>query len=196
GPSRCRRDALLTLSASREVATVAARAVRPARSARDRDDGRRSGARSGAADPREALRGAADARGRGAGARGEGVPVGRRGPGVGRRARRVPERGEPRRRLQRPVPAVLERYPTLAMSAVAMLASVGFLAVLAAGEGFFGSLPRFTAGGWLAVLYIGIGSGGGYYLWLWALGHATPTQVTVFLALSPVTATVLGATLL
>ena len=77
-----------------------------------------------------------------------------------------------------------------------MLASVGFLAVLAAGEGFFGSLPRFTAGGWLAVLYIGIGSGGGYYLWLWALGHATPTQVTVFLALSPVTATVLGATLL
>ena len=83
-----------------------------------------------------------------------------------------------------------------AVSAVAMLASVGFLAVLAAGEGFFGSLPRFTAGGWLAVLYIGIGSGGGYYLWLWALGHATPTQVTVFLALSPVTATVLCATLL
>src|SRR2546426_7769447 len=83
-----------------------------------------------------------------------------------------------------------------AVSAVAMLASVGFLAVLAAAEGFFGSLPRFTAGGWLAVLYIGIGSGGGYYLWLWALGHATPTQVTVFLALSPVTATVLGATLL
>src|SRR3989441_6675837 len=80
--------------------------------------------------------------------------------------------------------------------AVAMLASVGFLAVLAAGEGFFGSLPRFTAGGWLAILYIGIGSGGGYDLWLWALGHATPTQVTVFLALSPVTATVLGATLL
>src|SRR2546425_10571194 len=83
-----------------------------------------------------------------------------------------------------------------AVSAGAMLASVGFLAVLAAGEGFFGSLPRFTAGGWLAVLYIGIGSGGGYYLWLWALGHATATQVTVFLALSPVTATVLGAMLL
>src|SRR5213594_2589189 len=81
----------------------------------------------------------------------------------------------------------LKKYPTLAVSAVAMLVSVGFLAVLAAGEGFFGSLP---------VLYIGVGSGGGYYLWLWALGHATPTQVTVFLALSPVTATVLGAMLL
>src|SRR5437870_5470773 len=77
-----------------------------------------------------------------------------------------------------------------------MLASVGFLAVLAAGEGFFGSLPRFTAGGWLAVLLIGVGSGGGYYLWLWALDHAPPTEVTVFLALSPITATILGGTLL
>ena len=33
----------------------------------------------------------------------------------------------------------------------------------------------------------------GYYLWLWALGHAPATQVTVFLALSPVTAAALGA---
>jgi drug/metabolite transporter (DMT)-like permease len=36
----------------------------------------------------------------------------------------------------------------------------------------------------------------GYCLWRWALDHAPPTEVTVFLALSPVTATVLGATLL
>jgi len=90
----------------------------------------------------------------------------------------------------------LKRYPTLPVSAFAMLASVGFLAVLAAGEGFFASLPRFTPGGWLAVVFIGISSGVGYYLWLWALNHATPTQVTVFLALSPVTAAGLGALLL
>jgi drug/metabolite transporter (DMT)-like permease len=90
----------------------------------------------------------------------------------------------------------LKKYPTLPVSAVAMLASVGFLAVLAGGEGFFGAPPRFTAGGWLAVVYIGLGSGVGYYLWLWALGHATPTEVTVFLALSPVTATLLGVALL
>jgi len=87
----------------------------------------------------------------------------------------------------------LRNYPTLPVSAFAMLASIGFLAVLAAGEGFFGSLPRFDAGGWLAVLFIGASSGGGYYLWLWALGNATPTKVTVFLSLSPVTAAVLGA---
>jgi drug/metabolite transporter (DMT)-like permease len=90
----------------------------------------------------------------------------------------------------------LRKYPTLQVSAYAMLASVGFLAMLAAGEGFFGALPRFTAIGWLAVLFIGASSGVGYFLWLWALGHTTPTRVTVFLALSPVTAAGLGVLLL
>jgi len=90
----------------------------------------------------------------------------------------------------------LRKYPTLPVSAFAMLASVGFLALLAAGEGFYDSLPRFTPGGWLAVAFIGVGSGVGYYLWLWALGHAPATEVTVFLALSPMTAAGLGAWLL
>jgi len=90
----------------------------------------------------------------------------------------------------------LRKYPTLPVSAFAMLASVGFLAALAAAEGFFSSLPHFTAGGWLAVVFIGISSGIGYYLWLWALNHTTPTKVTVFLALTPITAAGLGAFLL
>jgi drug/metabolite transporter (DMT)-like permease len=90
----------------------------------------------------------------------------------------------------------LRKYPTLPVSAFAMLASVGFLAVLAAGEGFFSSLPRFTQMGWVAVVFIGFNSGIGYYLWLWALNHTTATKVTVFLALSPITATGLGALLL
>ncbi len=90
----------------------------------------------------------------------------------------------------------LRKYPVLPVSAVAMFASVIFLAVLAAQEGFFRAWPRFTPAGWMAVLFIGVGSGIGYYLWLWALSHATPTQVTASLALSPITAAVLGATLL
>jgi drug/metabolite transporter (DMT)-like permease len=77
-----------------------------------------------------------------------------------------------------------------------MFASVIFLAALAAAEGFFNSLPHFTVGGWLAVGFIGISSGLGYYLWLWALSHTTPTKATVFLALSPVTATILGGVFL
>ena len=90
----------------------------------------------------------------------------------------------------------LRRYQALPVSTVAMAASVVFLILPAAGEGFFSGLPRFTVGGWAAIVFIGIGSGGGYYLWLWALDHAPPTEVTVFLALSPITATTLGATLL
>jgi drug/metabolite transporter (DMT)-like permease len=90
----------------------------------------------------------------------------------------------------------LRKYPTLTVSAFAMLASVGFLAVLAAGEGFFSAPPRFSASGWLAVAFIGASSGVGYCLWLWALRHASPTKVTMFLALSPITAAGLGAVLL
>ena len=90
----------------------------------------------------------------------------------------------------------LERYPTLPVSALAMLASVGVLALLAAGEGFFSAPPAITFTGWLAIAFIGASSGIGYVLWLWALRHASPTRVTVFLSLSPLTAALLGAALL
>jgi drug/metabolite transporter (DMT)-like permease len=90
----------------------------------------------------------------------------------------------------------LKRYPTVAVSAFAMLASVAFLALLAAGEGLYQGLPHFSAQGWAAVLFIGVSSGVGYFLWLYALNHAPATQVTVFLALSPITAALLGAWLL
>ena len=90
----------------------------------------------------------------------------------------------------------LQRYPTLAVSSFAMLASVGFLAMVAAGEGFFAAWPSLTGGGWGAVLFIGLNSGVGYFTWLYALRHASPTRVTVFLSLSPVTASLLGALLL
>jgi len=90
----------------------------------------------------------------------------------------------------------LVRYPTLPLGALAMLASVVFLAFLAAGEGFFAAPPRVTASGWGAILFIGASSGIGYVLWLWALKHASPTRVTVFLSLSPVTAALLGTALL
>jgi drug/metabolite transporter (DMT)-like permease len=87
----------------------------------------------------------------------------------------------------------LQRYPTLTLSTWAMLASVLFLAAWAAGEGFFTAWPGFSAIGWLAVTFIGLSSGVGYYLWLWALGRTSPTNVSVFLALSPITAAILGA---
>ncbi len=90
----------------------------------------------------------------------------------------------------------LEKYPPLQVSVFAMLASVLFLTLPAAGEGFFTTLPDFTLGGWCAVLFIGLASSLGYYTWLLALKYATPTRVAMFLALGPVTATALGSVLL
>jgi drug/metabolite transporter (DMT)-like permease len=55
---------------------------------------------------------------------------------------------------------------------------------------------RLTPAGWAAVVFIGLSSGGGYVLWLWALANTSATRVTVFLSLSPITAAVLGALLL
>lgn len=90
----------------------------------------------------------------------------------------------------------LQRYPTLSIGAFAMLASVGFLAILAMWEGAFTGWSGYSPTGWAAVIFIGLSSGIGYYGWLWALRHASPTRVTVFLGLSPVTAALLGALLL
>ena len=55
----------------------------------------------------------------------------------------------------------LERYPTLLVSTLAMLAAVAFLALLAAAEGFFLQWPAFDRPGWAAVLFIGLSSGAG-----------------------------------
>jgi drug/metabolite transporter (DMT)-like permease len=90
----------------------------------------------------------------------------------------------------------VQKYQAVPVAAFAMLASVAFLALLAAAEGFFATAPDFTAGGWAAILFIGGSSGIGYFLWLWALSHTTPTKVTVFLSLSPITAAALGAVIL
>ncbi len=89
----------------------------------------------------------------------------------------------------------LERYPTLPVGALAMAAATVFLLPLSWPEWRDGA-PTLTVGGWAAVGFVGLSSGIGYCLWLWALKHAPPTVVTNFLSLSPVTATVLGVGLL
>lgn len=87
----------------------------------------------------------------------------------------------------------LQRYPTLPVGAFAMLASVGFLLLLSIPEGLFADWRGYSAQGWAAVLFIGVSSGIFYAVWLWALRHASPTRVTIFLGLSPVTAGLFGA---
>lgn len=90
----------------------------------------------------------------------------------------------------------LQRYPVLPVSAFAMLVSVGVLALLALPEGWPARLATFSPLAWSAIAFIGLSSGVGYFWWLYALKHESPTRVTVFLALNPVTAALLGWLLL
>jgi drug/metabolite transporter (DMT)-like permease len=90
----------------------------------------------------------------------------------------------------------LRRYPTLPVSTFAMAAAAAALLVPAALDDLAVAPLHLSSGAWAAIVFIGLSSGGGYVLWLWALKTIAATRVTVFLALSPVTATILGVTLL
>lgn len=91
----------------------------------------------------------------------------------------------------------LKRYPPLHVSAISMAAGTLALALPAGLRGVFAHAPHFTGTGWAAVLFLGtFGGAVGFALWIWALQRSTPSRVAVFLALNPVTATLLGALLL
>ena len=90
----------------------------------------------------------------------------------------------------------LRRYPTLPVSAFAMAAAAAALLVPAALDDLFVAPAHLSTSAWAAIVFIGLSSGGGYVLWLWALKTIAATRVTVFLALSPITATALGVALL
>jgi drug/metabolite transporter (DMT)-like permease len=90
----------------------------------------------------------------------------------------------------------LRRYPTVPVSAFAMLASVLFLAAAALSEGWPARVGALSGTSWAVVGFIGLSSGVGYFWWLYALKHESPTRVTAFLALNPVTAALLGWALL
>lgn len=86
----------------------------------------------------------------------------------------------------------LMRYPTLQIGSLAMFAATVFLGVLAVPEGLFAAWPGFSLGVWAALLGIGLVSGIGYLLWLYALQHVWASNVAAFMGLSPLTASLLG----
>lgn len=86
----------------------------------------------------------------------------------------------------------LQRHPTLVVSSFAMLVSVLFLGVFALQEHWPVRVLLMSPQAWAVVGFIGVSSGIGYFWWLYALKHESPTRVTVFLALNPLTAAVLG----
>jgi drug/metabolite transporter (DMT)-like permease len=90
----------------------------------------------------------------------------------------------------------LRRYPTLPVSAFAMAAAALALFPFAALDDLFVAPGELSLRAWAAIVFIGLSSGTFYVVWLWALKTIPASRVTVFLALSPITAMVLGVTLL
>ena len=90
----------------------------------------------------------------------------------------------------------LHRYPALPVSGFAMLSSVVFLALLGFLRGGITAPTAVSGRGLAAVVFIGLSSGIAYFALLWAFKQTTPTRVTVFQSLAPLTATALGIGLL
>jgi len=90
----------------------------------------------------------------------------------------------------------LRRYPTLPVSAFAMAAAAVALFPFAAFDDLFVAPAQLSALAWTAIVFIGLSSGTFYVVWLWALKTIPASRVTVFLALSPITAIILGVALL
>jgi drug/metabolite transporter (DMT)-like permease len=87
---------------------------------------------------------------------------------------------------------LLRRHAMLPMGAVSMAAAVAALAPAAWAEGLTRNVQGLSSGQWAAVAAVGLSSGVAYWVWLWALKHTAPTKATAFLALSPVTAALIG----
>lgn len=90
----------------------------------------------------------------------------------------------------------LARYPVPQVGAVAMTASVAVLLLTALASGSGGSGHPLPPPIWGAIAFVGIGSGVGYLLLLWVLRHTEASRVTLFLALGPIVALLLGGALL
>jgi drug/metabolite transporter (DMT)-like permease len=91
--------------------------------------------------------------------------------------------------LYRPL---LERHAMLPLGALAMASAVALLLPAAWVEGLPTRAAALSATQWAVVAAVGLSSGVAYWVWLWALKHTAPTKATAFLALSPVTATLIG----
>ncbi|MEQ1689897.1 MAG: DMT family transporter [Gemmatimonas sp.] len=91
----------------------------------------------------------------------------------------------------------LKRYLPLHVTALSMAAGTLFLAPIAMTRGVLAALPAFSSGAWMALIFLGTFGGAlGFALWIWALERSTPSRIAVFIALNPVTATLLGALLM
>lgn len=90
----------------------------------------------------------------------------------------------------------LRRHGSFPVGVVATAASLLPLGLLALAETAGTPVSGWSAAIWANVGFVGIVSGLGFMLWLYALTHADAARVTAFLSLSPITAALLAWALL
>lgn len=96
--------------------------------------------------------------------------------------------------LSRPL---MQRSSPLAYATAGMAFGSGINTLIAWQAGGFEALRAFGTAQWAGVLYLGVFGGAlGFYLWVYALQRATPTQVANTITVSPLAAALLGAVLL
>lgn len=96
--------------------------------------------------------------------------------------------------LSRPLMA---RSSALGYATAGMAFGSGLNLVWAWQSGGLETVKTFDGAQWAAALYLGAFAGGlGFYLWVYALQRASPTQVANTITVSPIAAALLGAVLL
>ncbi len=92
----------------------------------------------------------------------------------------------------------LSRYSPLAVTALAMGGgAIGLLALWSAVDFPHSGLPALNSAGWIAILYIGIAGGAlSFFLYAWALGRTSATNMMILLPLNPISALFAGAVFL
>lgn len=82
----------------------------------------------------------------------------------------------------------LRRYGVVKVSVIAMAASLAPLGLMGMIEAHGTAITDWSAATFFLIGFIGLSSGIGYLMWLYALANAPAGIVTAFLALSPITA--------
>ncbi len=88
----------------------------------------------------------------------------------------------------------LRRNPSIAVASISILIGAAALLPVMIAQAGLGGMNGISLGGWVAVAWL-MGPAGvlPFYLWIWALEHASPGRVVIAIALNPISAAVFGA---
>jgi drug/metabolite transporter (DMT)-like permease len=91
----------------------------------------------------------------------------------------------------------IRRSGAIPFTAFSMGVGAACLVAISWLRGGFAPVADFGASQWLAAVYLGaFGGAVTFYLWTFALGRTTPTRVAISVAVNPITASLVGVTLL